>query len=115
MFMPLAISDTVTIIVEAAPPPPPPPPTYSITLTVDKTSGRVGDTFRFSGSVTAPYGRYEVWVVDATEKVLGRIDVGVMTGGVPVSYAVNWVADEAGTFIVHAEMVESWLPPWIPI
>lgn len=71
---------------------------YYLDLTVDKTSGNVGDVFTFHvrswssvGGWSTPVDLYK----NAIKVGSGRTDGGVCD--------IPWTADEAGTFSFHAE------------
>ena len=80
------------------------PMAYVLTITVDKTTGVVGDTFQFVGVLG-----YD------SEPVIGeRINlvlegVGVVgttttrTSPIPGYYSISWVADRAGALTFHTE------------
>jgi hypothetical protein len=89
-------SRSVTISVSA--------PTVYLDLNVDKTSGRIGDTFTF-------YGNY---MVDGSPVKGARISlvlegVGEAAYGYTTTegyYSIQWRADRAGTLTFHAEAPE---------
>jgi len=71
---------------------------YVIRLSVSPVEGRVGDTFTFSGSFQYD-GEPQV---GAEVRIGNDIFIGTTTVNQHGNFALDWVADRAGTFTVYA-------------
>ena len=77
-----------------------PVPVVALTLTVDKTTGYVGDTFVFRGKFT----QNGVAVVGAIVTLFrDTIAVGTATTDSVGAYSIRWTANVTGSFSFHSE------------
>jgi len=84
-------SSTVTISIREKP---------GLTITVDKTSGYVGDTFTFTGYYTIdgkPYPDREIVLYK------DGVEIGRTKSDIDGAWTIKWTADSAGTFTFYAE------------
>lgn len=95
------ISPTVTITVHAVPAP-------SLTLTVDKTDGYIGDTFTFMG--TFLQNGTPVSGASITLYQNGLVAGSATTNGAG-GYSIPWVATMEGMLTFRTEAAQPPLPP----
>ena len=78
----------------------------SNTLSVDKTTGYVGDTFHFTGRVTGSinpdyyYVRIDVYINDT---VVNTLDVFPKSTSFDEPYSFDFTPDAAGTYSVYTD------------
>jgi len=79
--------------------------TIELTIRVDKTEGRVGDTFTFEGQLY--YDEWEPEAIPGIEVRLYRngIRVGASITDGSGRWAITWNADVTGTWRFHAEAI----------
>jgi len=82
---------------------------YTLSISVDRNSGYVGDTFNFSGTFS-----YNGTPVSGARVALLRdgIEIDSTYTGTNGSWKISWTADREGTFTFQAEgEIPSGYPP----
>ncbi|MEM2405650.1 MAG: hypothetical protein QXR05_10955 [Candidatus Methanomethylicia archaeon] len=98
--MAIVTSNEVTIVVES--PPTPPTPAISCSLSVDKTTCRVGDTVTFTVTITGLEGSYSVYIMDRNGNIIAGGTRYLYKSGTTLAF--TWTPTTAGTYYLHAEV-----------
>jgi len=88
-------SPTVSITVEEV------PMAYTLTISVSPKTGRVGDTFTFSGGLRYDAERIAGATIDLILEGVGKVGSGVTDA--LGNYSISWRADRSGALSFHAE------------
>ena len=94
-------SDTLTISVTS-------PVEYHLSITVDKTEGFVGDTFRFSGYLMMydpAVGRSVPVTLTEVSLYIEGEEVGSDVTDSQGRYSIDWIPQEAGIYHAHTEAI----------